>query len=333
MWGRVRRVRSRPAKRRRRRRPPTWSRCASRSTASLVQNYLLLRIDRRAGAAARGDGRDIRPFAEADAQSLQRRGRRQVRRRAGRGAGAQHPGAARGPRACSARSSSMPSPCSSASRRRRSRSRPSVVDSRSCPRRAGRTAFGAARAPSRHRQRRAPRRRRQRTHRRGAGGVLSVAQPVGERRALEHHVPRAAARPDAVLGIGRRWRCRSCSTPASARRSPIRRAPRSMPRSPSIGRRCSPAFRRSKTISPTLRILEEEAKLQADAVAAARESVKLTENRYKAGTASFLDVIVVQNDRAEQRAHRSGHPRPPTGRRQRAARESARRRLGCACAG
>jgi len=43
-----------------------------------------------------------------------------------------------------------------------------------------------------------------------------------------------------------------------------------------------------------LRILEEEAKLQAQAVAAARESVKLTENRYKAGTVSFLDVINVQ---------------------------------------
>lgn len=43
-----------------------------------------------------------------------------------------------------------------------------------------------------------------------------------------------------------------------------------------------------------LRVLDEEAKLQAAAVAAARESVKLTENRYKAGTASFLDVINVQ---------------------------------------
>jgi NodT family efflux transporter outer membrane factor (OMF) lipoprotein len=43
-----------------------------------------------------------------------------------------------------------------------------------------------------------------------------------------------------------------------------------------------------------LRILEEEAQLQADAVAAARESVKLTENRYRAGTASILEVIVVQ---------------------------------------
>jgi NodT family efflux transporter outer membrane factor (OMF) lipoprotein len=44
----------------------------------------------------------------------------------------------------------------------------------------------------------------------------------------------------------------------------------------------------------TLRILAEEAKLQAAAVAAARQSVQLMENRYKAGTANFLEVIVVQ---------------------------------------
>lgn len=43
-----------------------------------------------------------------------------------------------------------------------------------------------------------------------------------------------------------------------------------------------------------LRILEEEAKLQAAAVAAARQSVQLAENRYRAGTASFLEVITVQ---------------------------------------
>lgn len=43
-----------------------------------------------------------------------------------------------------------------------------------------------------------------------------------------------------------------------------------------------------------LRILDEEAKLQAAAVAAARQSVQLTENRYKAGTANFLEVITVQ---------------------------------------
>ena len=43
-----------------------------------------------------------------------------------------------------------------------------------------------------------------------------------------------------------------------------------------------------------LRILEEEAKVQEDAVRAARESVILTNNQYKAGTVSFLNVAVVQ---------------------------------------
>lgn len=43
-----------------------------------------------------------------------------------------------------------------------------------------------------------------------------------------------------------------------------------------------------------LRILEEESQLQAEAVAAARLSVRLAENRYKAGTTSFLEVITLQ---------------------------------------
>ena len=43
-----------------------------------------------------------------------------------------------------------------------------------------------------------------------------------------------------------------------------------------------------------LRILEEEAKVQEEAVRAARESVILTTNQYKAGTVSFLNVAVVQ---------------------------------------
>jgi NodT family efflux transporter outer membrane factor (OMF) lipoprotein len=43
-----------------------------------------------------------------------------------------------------------------------------------------------------------------------------------------------------------------------------------------------------------LRILEEEAKVQEDAVRAARESVILTTNQYKAGTVSFLNVAIVQ---------------------------------------
>jgi NodT family efflux transporter outer membrane factor (OMF) lipoprotein len=43
-----------------------------------------------------------------------------------------------------------------------------------------------------------------------------------------------------------------------------------------------------------LRILEEEAQVQEDAVRAARESVVLTVNQYKAGTASYLNVVTVQ---------------------------------------
>jgi NodT family efflux transporter outer membrane factor (OMF) lipoprotein len=43
-----------------------------------------------------------------------------------------------------------------------------------------------------------------------------------------------------------------------------------------------------------LRILEEEAKVQEEAVRAARESVALTTNQYKAGIVSYLNVVAVQ---------------------------------------
>lgn len=53
-----------------------------------------------------------------------------------------------------------------------------------------------------------------------------------------------------------------------------------------------------------LRILEQEAQVQGEAVNAARQSVTVLKNQYKAGTASALDVIVVQateltNERTE----------------------------------
>jgi NodT family efflux transporter outer membrane factor (OMF) lipoprotein len=44
----------------------------------------------------------------------------------------------------------------------------------------------------------------------------------------------------------------------------------------------------------TLRILEEEARIQDEAVRASRESVTLTTNQYKAGIVSYLNVAVVQ---------------------------------------
>jgi len=43
-----------------------------------------------------------------------------------------------------------------------------------------------------------------------------------------------------------------------------------------------------------LRMLEEEAQVQDEAVKAARESVTITNNQYKAGTANYLAVVVVQ---------------------------------------
>jgi len=43
-----------------------------------------------------------------------------------------------------------------------------------------------------------------------------------------------------------------------------------------------------------LRILEEEAKVQGEAVRAAQQSVMITTNQYKAGIASYLEVIVTQ---------------------------------------
>jgi len=43
-----------------------------------------------------------------------------------------------------------------------------------------------------------------------------------------------------------------------------------------------------------LRILEEEARVQADAVRSAEESVSLTTNQYKAGIVSYLNVVIAQ---------------------------------------
>lgn len=52
-----------------------------------------------------------------------------------------------------------------------------------------------------------------------------------------------------------------------------------------------------------LRVLEEEAGLQQDALESAQQSLQLTLNQYKAGTVSFLNVVVAQTALlAEQRA-------------------------------
>lgn len=54
------------------------------------------------------------------------------------------------------------------------------------------------------------------------------------------------------------------------------------------------AFQEVEDNLVALRLLEREAKVQDDAVQAARESVRIARNQYKAGTVSYLNVVVVQ---------------------------------------
>ena len=54
------------------------------------------------------------------------------------------------------------------------------------------------------------------------------------------------------------------------------------------------AFKEVEDNLAALRILEEEARAQDDAVQAARQSTELTINQYKAGTVSYLNVVTVQ---------------------------------------
>jgi NodT family efflux transporter outer membrane factor (OMF) lipoprotein len=54
------------------------------------------------------------------------------------------------------------------------------------------------------------------------------------------------------------------------------------------------AFQAVEDNLAALRILQDEAQVQDEAVKAAQESVTLTTNQYKAGTVSYLNVIVVQ---------------------------------------
>ena len=53
-------------------------------------------------------------------------------------------------------------------------------------------------------------------------------------------------------------------------------------------------FREVEDNVAALRILEQEAQVQAEAVKSAEESVSLTTNQYKAGIVSYLNVVVSQ---------------------------------------
>jgi NodT family efflux transporter outer membrane factor (OMF) lipoprotein len=54
------------------------------------------------------------------------------------------------------------------------------------------------------------------------------------------------------------------------------------------------AFQEVEDDLAALRILEREAEIENEAVKAARQSVELVRNQYKAGTVSYLDVVTVQ---------------------------------------
>ena len=54
------------------------------------------------------------------------------------------------------------------------------------------------------------------------------------------------------------------------------------------------AFQQVEDNLAALRILEQEAAVQAEAVQAARQSTELTLNQYKAGTVNYLNVVIVQ---------------------------------------
>ena len=59
-----------------------------------------------------------------------------------------------------------------------------------------------------------------------------------------------------------------------------------------------------------LRILEQEAQVQAEAVTAARQAVDITLNQYKAGTVSYINVLTAQATALSERAHGRGHSEP-----------------------
>ena len=76
-----------------------------------------------------------------------------------------------------------------------------------------------------------------------------------------------------------------------------------------------------------LRLLESEAAVQGAAVKAARESVTITNNQYRAGTVTYLVGRRRAGRRARQRARRTRHRRPPP-RRQREPDQGSGGRLG-----
>ena len=87
------------------------------------------------------------------------------------------------------------------------------------------------------------------------------------------------------------------------------------------------AFQEVEDNLAALRILESEAQVQDEAVKAAQQTVAVISNQYKAGIASYLDVITAQTSALNnEKTHQ--HTRKPS-QRQRAVDQSIGRRLEC----
>jgi outer membrane protein TolC len=71
------------------------------------------------------------------------------------------------------------------------------------------------------------------------------------------------------------------------------------------------AFQEVEDNLAALQTLETEAKAQAEALAAATESLELVTNQYLAGTVSYLNVTSAQTRRPQRRARPAGHPGAP----------------------
>ena len=76
-------------------------------------------------------------------------------------------------------------------------------------------------------------------------------------------------------------------------RRPSRRSPPTTRPSRNTAKPCS-GFQEVEDNLAALRILGDEAEVQDGAVRAARESVTLTTNQYKAGIVSYINVVTVQ---------------------------------------
>jgi outer membrane protein TolC len=140
-----------------------------------------------------------------------------------------------------------------------------------------------------------------------ANARIGIAQAAYFRRSTS---TRASGSPAAALSNlftlpNRTWSLGAAlagtlSTSAPRRRGERRRKRLRRRPSPTTARPCSRPFQEVESNLATLHWLAEESKVQVEATRAARESVALTTNQYKAGTQSYLAVVIVEASRLSE---------------------------------